>query len=282
MNSSEPASTYAKDEIDVIAFLRVVWEFKYVITLVAGIFGFAAVYLALTATLIFRAEVVVVEIDDGNVGAAASLANQFGGLASIAGINLGAGGVGREAQAILRSRHLVEEFIKRNDLLAILSPDGGESSTLWIAVQHFWEIVLTIREDAIEGITTVTIDWTEPDTAARWANEFVALANELIRARALEEATKNIEYLNRQIERTTDVEMQRVMYSLIENETQTLMLANARAEYAFRVVDPAVAPEVRSSPNRKLIVLSGGVLGLFIGTVLAFAINLLRRVKNDA
>ncbi len=76
--------------------------------------------------------------------------------------------------------------------------------------------------------------------------------------------------------------MQRVMYSLIENETQTLMLANARAEYAFRVVDPAVAPEVRSSPNRTLIVLSGGVLGLFIGTVLAFAINLLRRVKTDA
>jgi len=54
------------------------------------------------------------------------------------------------------------------------------------------------------------------------------------------------------------------MYDLIEQETKTLMLANARTEYAFTIVDPAVAPEVRIQPKRTLMALGGLVAGLLI------------------
>ena len=50
--------------------------------------------------------------------------------------------------------------------------------TLWHAVKRFRELVLTIREDDANGITTVSIEWTDPAVAARWANDYVALANE--------------------------------------------------------------------------------------------------------
>jgi LPS O-antigen subunit length determinant protein (WzzB/FepE family) len=70
------------------------------------------------------------------------------------------------------------------------------------------------------------------------------------------------------------------MYNLIETETKTLMLANARVEYAFTVVDPAVAPEIRTSPKRKLIVLSGGVLGGLFGVFAVFVINIFRQVTS--
>jgi uncharacterized protein involved in exopolysaccharide biosynthesis len=195
-------------------------------------------------------------------------------------MNLGQGGSGREAQAVLESRRLVEEFIKRNDILNELSPDEGDLLTLWSAVTRFRDLILTIREDTVEGITTVSINWTDPAIAARWANGFVALANELIRTRAREESERNIEYLNEQIEQTKEVGLQRVMYNLIETETQTLMLANARVEYAFTIVDPAVAPEIRISPKRKLIVLSGIALGLFFGVLAVFAINFFRQITT--
>jgi len=71
-----------------------------------------------------------------------------------------------------------------------------------------------------------------------------------------------------------------VIYNLIESQIQTLMLANARDEYAFTVVDPAVAPETRTSPRRKLIVLSGGALGVFFGVLAAFAINIFRQITT--
>jgi LPS O-antigen subunit length determinant protein (WzzB/FepE family) len=126
----------------------------------------------------------------------------------------------------------------------------------------------------------ISIAWTDPATAALWANEYVALANELIRTRALQHAESNIEYLRKQVEETNVVELERVIYNLIESQIQTLMLANAREEYAFIVVDPAVAPETRTTPRRKLIVLSGGALGVFFGVLAVFVINIFRQITT--
>jgi LPS O-antigen subunit length determinant protein (WzzB/FepE family) len=72
------------------------------------------------------------------------------------------------------------------------------------------------------------------------------------------------------------------MYNLIENETKTLMLANARSEYAFTLVDPAVTPEVRIRPRRTLMVLIGLLVGGLLGMVIAFAHGSFARYKGDA
>jgi uncharacterized protein involved in exopolysaccharide biosynthesis len=274
VTSSEQISIGHDDEIDLIALCRVVWGYKYLLLLTSGLCGLVAGYLALTATPIYRAEVVVTAVHDGGMSAAGSLANQLGGLASLAGVNLAAGGgADREAQAVLMSRHLAEEFIKSQGLLSEFSPNSKKPPTLWSAVKRFREGVLTIREEKLTGLTTVAIDWTDPVTAARWANGIVALANELIRARALDDSRRNIAYLNGQIAHTNVVEVQTVMYSLIEAETKTLMLANARDEYAFTVVDPAVPPEIRISPRRTLMVMLGTVVGLFIGLIVVFLLR---------
>ena len=200
-------------------------------------------------------------------------------LASAAGIRLEQAGTGLEAQAVLHSRRLVEEFIKRNDLMTELRRIAGEPPTLWSAVNEFREQVLSIEDDDDRGTTTIAIKWTDPKLTANWANEFVALANHLIRTRALDESSRNIKYLNDQIAKTNVVEIQRVMYNLIENETKTHMLANAREEYAFTVVDPAVVPERRIWPRRTLMVMTGGVLGVILGVMLALAHNVWSRYR---
>ena len=278
MNANRPV--LHDDEVDLIAFLRLLWASKYIIVLTTVLFGFASIYLALTATPIYSATVVVARASDASTGGAGSLASQLGGLGNLVGMNLGQNGPGRESQAVLKSRRLAEEFIIRGDLLAELSPDGREPLTLWHAVKQFRELLLTIREDDVDGLTTVSIEWTDPAVAARWANDYVALANEIIRTRAREESERTIEYLSKQIEQTNAVELRRVMYNLIEAETKTLMLANARSEFAFASIDPAVAPEVRSRPKRKIIVLSGVALGLFFGFLVVFALNIFRQVST--
>jgi uncharacterized protein involved in exopolysaccharide biosynthesis len=257
-------------DFDLIALWHRLWNYRYSIALAAFLCGLAAAVLAFIETPIYRAEVAIIEARENNMSNAASLANQLGGLASLAGVNVGGvNGLGREAQAVLKSRHLVEEFIRRQNLIPELSRGEKKLPTLWHAVSHFKEGVLTIREEKAKGVTTVAIEWTDPRTAAHWANGFVALANELVRARALDDAKRNIVYLNDQIAQTNVVELQRVMYNIIENETKTLMLANSRADYAFTIVDPAVPPEVRSSPKRGLMIVGGVVLGSFLGAFMA-------------
>lgn len=281
MKSTEPVPTDADDTIDVIALWRLLWSRRLTIAIIAGLFGVAAVILALVATPIYRAEAVVTPVADSGLGnSASSLAGRFGGLASLAGIDLGSSGVaGLEAQAVLESRRLVEEFIRRNDLVDELIVPGDPNAGLWRAVQSFRDTVVSMNKDDVDGTTTVAIEWKDPAVAATWANGLVALANELIRSKALADSNRNIEYLKKQIAATNVVEIQRVMYTLVENETKTLMLANARADYAFTVVDPAVTPEARIRPKRRLMVLTGIALGLILGALYAFGYETVKRYR---
>ena len=59
--------------------------------------------------------------------------------------------------------------------------------------------------------------------------------------------------------------IQKSISNVIEGHTQTKTLANVRQQYAFKVIDPAVVPENRISPNRRLITLLGFVIGAMIG-----------------
>ncbi len=170
---------------------------------------------------------------------------------------------------IVTHGRLAEEFIKHHSLLDALFEDSREPPTLWLGVLRLRDGVLSIGEDRRRGTLIVAIEWADPKMAADWANEYVALANELIRTRAIDDSTRNIAYLNEQIERTNVMEVQRVMYNLIEAETKNLMLANVRLDYAFNVIDPAVPPELRISPRRKVMVLVGLALGFICGVVVA-------------
>jgi uncharacterized protein involved in exopolysaccharide biosynthesis len=224
------------------------------------------------ATPVYRAEVVITPVRATNAASGASaLASQLGGLASL---NLTpTSSEIQTSEAILASHRLAEEFIKRNRLEGELDRKTNGQPSLWSAVRRFKEQVLTIRKDSRNGVTTVAVEWTNPETVASWANGFVALANELVRTRVLNESTRNISYINSQIEQTNVLELRQVMYDIVESEMKTQMLANGRIEYAFQVVDPAVAPELRVRPRRTLMVSGGLLVGLLIGSVCALLIE---------
>jgi uncharacterized protein involved in exopolysaccharide biosynthesis len=266
-------TTHPAEEFDLTALFNLLWRRRRLVACFA--LGGALVFgvIAFTAKPVFRAEVVVTESQQRGMGATTGLAAQLGGLASLAGVNLpqGAFGAGQQYGAVLESRHLAEEFIRRNGLLPLLRHVDRPDSSLWLAVDDFKKGVLTVRKDMRKGTTTVSVEWTDPAIASRWANGYVALANELIRKHAIEDSTRNVAYLNEQLAKTNDVELRKVMYNLIENETKTLMLANGRDEFAFEVVDPAVTPERKIGPHRLLMTLVGLTLGLGLGAIVAFA-----------
>jgi len=281
VNSNEPVQIDRRDGIDVVGIVRVLWAYRYFIGAVSIVFALLATYLALTAKEIFRAEIVVTAVRENGLSDSQGIAGQLGGLASLAGVQLGGGGADSSAQGVLASRHLIEEFIKAHDLVGPLTQNMGKRSTLWFAVKRFQESMVTIHDDQLKGLTTISVDWTDAATAAKWANDFVALANALMRTRALDEATRNVDYLNKQIARTNEVEIQRSLSNLIETETKKLMLANGRTDYAFRVIDPAVTPEVRHSPRRTLMVISGFAIGFLVASMFALGRNAFRRRNLD-
>lgn len=282
MTSNDRASTSADDEIDLATLGRLIWGNKLLIGIVTVVGGIIAAEIAFTTTPVFRAEALIVQVHDKDLGNG-GFANQLGAITSLVGVNLGqAGGNGQVSDAVLESRRLVEEFIKRNDLLPLLSAKAKKPPTLWLAVRDFKLGVLTIRKDMRKGVTSVAVVWTDPLIAARWANGLVALTNELIRNRAIDDATRNIAYLNQQLEHTNAVELRQALYDIIKSETKTLMLANGRDEYAFETVDPAVPPERKVGPHRAVMTLVGLALGGFLGTAIAFIRDRIRRHRARA
>jgi uncharacterized protein involved in exopolysaccharide biosynthesis len=269
-------------DITLLAFSRAVrreWKLAMAITLGAAVL---AAIIALVLPEKFEGSVVVVDANRARSGGMpTALLGQLGGLAGLAGIDISQLSQGSgSARAILNSRVLVAEFIERNDLLPILfrddwdagakrwTTDADDTPTSWLGARMFIDDVLRIEEDTVSGTIRVTVEWDDPELAADWANGLVALANQIVRNRDLADAEKSVAYLKGEIEKTNIVGLQQVLYSLVESEMQTIMLAKIKEEYAFSVVDPAVVPELRSSPIRSLIVVVGAALGGFLALMI--------------
>ena len=86
------------------------------------------------------------------------------------------------------------------------------------------------------------------------------------RAKDRTQSESSIAYLEAKLEETRLVDLQNVLYQMIESQTKTLMLAEVNPDYAFRVIDPPIVPELKSKPKRSLIVviatLAGGMVGM--------------------
>jgi uncharacterized protein involved in exopolysaccharide biosynthesis len=265
------------NEIDVVSLFWIVWDHKYFVLALSLLGGVIATVYALTAVPMYRAQVIVTQVHDTALSGGSSLMGQLGGLASIAGLNLNANGPDAERAAVLASRALVEAFVRRYNLVQLMAKKPKVPITEWSAIERFSRTVLDMHDEKLKGTTVISIDWRDPVVAARWANDFVGLANDLLRDRAVQESTRNVEYLNKQLAQTNVVEIQRVMYQLIEIETKNLMLAHGRVEYAFTIVDHAVPPEIRVSPRRTLMVISGLFIGGILGSLIVWVRNFVRR-----
>jgi len=274
--------TDISEDLDLAVLSRVLWRRRRLVMVGSLIGALLFGISAFTTQPWFRAQVTVTPARERNQSGAGTLATELGGLASFAGIDITPGALSsmQTSAAVLDSQHLAEEFIRRNGLLPELQRASSRNKTLWRATDYFKKSVLTIIKDQRKGVTTVAVDWTDAVTAARWANGYVALANELIRNHALEEATRNIAYLHEQVAKTTDVDLRKVMYNLIESETRTQMLANGRAEYAFQVVDPAVAPELKAGPHRLIFTLIGLTVGFGFAAVIALILERVGRQRR--
>lgn len=275
-------STAHQEDFDLVALVRVGWRYKLLVCAITLLCGVGTAIVMLVTKPIYRASVAVTQVRDSNIagGLGSGIMSQLGGLASIAGLSLGGADENRTAQAVLKSRHLAEVFVKQNDLLPVLFEGSRTTPSLWKAVQRF-QGILRIADDVRQGKTTISIDWEDPVVAAQWANDYVGLANEMLRSRARDESTRNIAYLNEQVSKTSVLELQRVMYNLIEMETKTLMLANGRTDYAFAVIDPAVAPELRISPKRTLMTITGLIGGGVLGLLVAVGLDFWRRRRTS-
>ncbi len=105
----------------------------------------------------------------------------------------------------------------------------------------------SVSKDKQTGLITLAIEWRDPVQAASWANELVARLNAEMRARAIARTSASIDYLQKELANTSEVETKRAMDRVMEAQINKRMLATVTEEYALRVVDRALPPIGRIS-----------------------------------
>ncbi|EIU6822063.1 LPS O-antigen length regulator [Vibrio parahaemolyticus] len=299
-----------EDEIGLTDLFMALWKGKWIIIITTVLFAVGSVIYALNQPNIYKAYALLAPTESSDSGGLAKIAGQFGGLAALTGVSLGSGDTSKTdlAVQVMSSRKFISSFIENNDLLVPLmaakgwvlekntliiddekysesdkkwlrKPDGlrGVAPTEQEAYELFIKEIFSIKQDKASGLYTVSMTHYSPYVAKQWVDWIVNEINRVMRERTISEVSNNLVYLNQQLNKTSVAEMQSTFYKLIEEQTKTLMLAEAQEEFIFKVVDPAVVPEVKVKPARALICIAGTFLGFILGAMVSIVLSVYRK-----
>jgi len=263
--------------ISIFTILRTMWKAKYLALTIVALFALCGAAFAFLAPSWYQATVLLVPVEDRTAEGMSGQLGGLAGLAGLAGIHVG-GDNTAVAIGVLKSRELTQAFIQEQGLMAVMfaddwdpeaqkwrSPSAEDWPDLRRGIRYFDENVRSVKVDRVTGLVTLVVEWRDPELAAKWANALVKRVNNTMRARSLVEAEANVAYLQRELSASNVVTLQSAIGRLLESELQKLMLARGNEEFAFRVIDSAQVPDLRSWPPRALIV----ALSLLLGVIVA-------------
>lgn len=300
----QPQAHY-DDEINLRELFTVLWVDKIKIIAVTAMFAILSVFYALSVPNQYKASVSLVPAQQQSGGISGALA-QLGGIASLAGVSLGSGDSSESqiAQRIMQSWSFIDDFIKSNNLeIDIFAAEGWDrasgklnidedlynsGTTQWlvkneetnkVGMPSSWRLfetfseILSVSEDKKTGLVSMSIEYYSPQIAKQWLDMYISAINKHMQERQMAKVTRNIEYLEAQIAKTTIAEMQEVFYTIIEEQLKSKMLAEANPDYAFVAVSPTMVPEQKSQPKRALICILGTLLGGMLSTLMVLIMH---------
>ncbi|WP_413490517.1 Wzz/FepE/Etk N-terminal domain-containing protein [Shewanella baltica] len=292
--------TTGGDEIDLRELFAVIWQGKWLIIAITAVFAIGAVIFAIKQPNIYKSEALLAPASEEQGGGLSGLASQFGGLASLAGVNLGRqGGTDKTELAIevLKSRQFTSDFIQRHNILADLMAAEkwdrnadkliynlelyNEQTNTWIreakapfkpepSMQEAYKVfskMIAVNKAKDTGMVTISVEHLSPAVAQQWVAWLIQDINKVMKDRDVAEANRSSEFLNKQIALTNVADIRTILYKLVEEQAKTIMFAEVRDEYAFKTIDPALSPEEKAKPKRALICVLGIMLGGMLGVM---------------
>ena len=264
--------------------LEAIWINKFLIIIFPLLVGSITALYTLTLPNMYRAEVLLASSESKTQNP--SLAQS--GLAALAGINFPSATDDKTLIAIetLKSRKFISEFLIRHEALpALMAPISWNSEedilevgeyhgSIQQATKRFMAIFSAVKLSRNTPFVLLNIEHISPTQGRDWLEAMVKDLNQFLSERDLAEVENSIKYLQEQINKTNVSDLQQLFYSMIEAQTGKAMLAEVRPEYVFRVIDPAIAPELKYSPYRALITLQSVVYSLVAIIVLCVLLYL--------
>jgi len=303
--NTEIQKDHPKDEeINLKELIQVLWADRLKIIAVTSVFAVLSVSYALSVTNLYKAEVLLVPAQAQSGGLSGAL-GQIGGLASLAGINISNSAETSEVKIaihIAESWGFISKFVSDNNLeveVGALSGWDKETNTLiynedlydpvnkvWLLeggppsdfeLFKFFSDKKKITEDKMTGLVTISVDSYSPYLAKKWLDLFVAEINLHMQKRKVSEVARNVEYLEIQLEKNENKEMQKVLYSIIGEQIKNRMVTEASPDYVFVPAGPSMLPQEKFYPKRAMISIWGTTIGGLLSVIFFLARHFLKK-----
>ncbi|WP_100642212.1 Wzz/FepE/Etk N-terminal domain-containing protein [Alteromonas facilis] len=278
---------YRTNEYDVYHLIKFLWFKKYYVLTISFCALVVSTIWSFSMPNEYKSEITLAPTEGSHSSALSNMTAQFGGLASLAGINIPNNSGDKVALAIeyLQTRIFLTKFIKDNEIqVPLIAGKEWNSEThkleidpqiydtensKWVRLGRSGSIsppsdlelfnrftkLIEIDRDKSNGIVTISIQFLSPTLSEAWLRKLVSELNMAMRSRDIQRLQQGITYLEGQITKTSNQEMRQVFYRLIQEQSKQLMLAEISDDYIFDVLDPAYIPIEPSEPNRFLLVL---------------------------
>jgi len=291
MNTAE--HPYAEeDEINLIDLLMVLVKHKFLIIGMVLFSVVAAVAVSLLMTNIYRSEATIVARTQEKT--AFNPLSALGGLGGVMaeGLDLGGGGSLEKLEVVLKSRNLTNRVIDKHKLMPVIF------SNIWDKKKKKWDTDntptlqdgckamqdrLTIRVDLKKNTIKVSFDHENPETAKKVVDYYLTELSEVLRQEVLQDATENMRFFRKQLEKTIDSLLKEKIYSMLAKEIEKETFARAQKYYSFLVLDPPIVPDPdkKTRPKRALICILSVFVAFIIAVFLAFIMEYAHRLKTE-
>lgn len=300
-DNNQKENKYAYEEIDIKELIGIIWLEKRTIAKFVAAASILAVSLSLSMPNIYTSNAILAP-----TGGAENLNDSlraYSGIASLAGISLPSSSnrnMSDEALKMLTTFSFFNESVLPDiflpDLMAFESWDAKNNivkyednifnakDQKWVRNVAFPKSIIPSPQEAFisfqesfsvfqeqeTGFITLSIKHQSPNIARAWLDHIIISINQKLREDQKKRALISISYLNSQMANTNYTEIKQGLSQLIQQETEKLMLIEANEDYVFKVIDPPIAPELKSSPNRPLICIIGSLIGAILGLIFIF------------
>ena len=291
-NYNLPGNQFVEDEIDLRELFEILWSKKKLIVICTAVSTFIALIYSISLPNIYTSKALLAPAQTENMNSSFNM-SRYSGLASLAGINLPSSSASSVTEAIetLSSFAFFKNSILPNiflpDLMALQSWDAKTNTLtydegLYDITNNTWlknpsdqisfdsfKGHFSVSQDVETGFVTVLIKHQSPYVAKVWLDNIISAINQTLRQDQKKRSLLSIEYLNNQIASSSYTEINQVLSSLIQQETEKLMLIEVNKDYIFKAIDPPFVAELKSEPSRTIIVLIGILIGGILGVLTA-------------
>lgn len=294
-----------------IDFLKDIIRFKWLVIVLTLLFLIVSIFWAVNTPNEYKAEVMLMAVNDEGQGGLSAMSGQLGGLASLAGINVGGGGNDKVilATELINDWSFVDTFISDNNLkvflIAVIGWDKLKDELIydesiydnnlnkwqikdgvsqepsdWLVFNEFKKRII-LRQQKSSPIITASFEYYSPRLSKLWLDNLVKAINDKIQFNDMTESKMNIDYLTLKIESTEINEMRTVFYQLLQEQMKKLMLAEVRQEYILKKVGPIKQPEAKFKPHRPIMIILGGIFGFLLSLIIISLMPIILNLRTN-